>query len=53
MTMTCESRLMLLREIAGTNVYEDKRHESLSILNDTQMKIKKIQGLLNLIGIKI
>ncbi|XP_058794307.1 structural maintenance of chromosomes protein 3-like [Phymastichus coffea] len=50
---TSEFRLMLLKEIAGVHVYEDKRNESLSILNDTQTKIKNIEEVLETINEKL
>lgn len=39
-------RLDLLKEIAGTSVYENKRQESLRILEETQAKRDKIVDLL-------
>jgi structural maintenance of chromosome 3 (chondroitin sulfate proteoglycan 6) len=40
-------RLDLLKEIAGTSVYENKRQESLKILEETNGKKEKITELLD------
>uniref|UniRef100_A0A914V280 Structural maintenance of chromosomes protein 3 n=1 Tax=Plectus sambesii TaxID=2011161 RepID=A0A914V280_9BILA len=42
-------RLKLLREIAGTRVYDERKDESLQILRDTEGKREKIEGLLKYI----
>uniref|UniRef100_A0A2L2YJK5 Structural maintenance of chromosomes protein 3 n=1 Tax=Parasteatoda tepidariorum TaxID=114398 RepID=A0A2L2YJK5_PARTP len=42
-------RLKLLREVAGTRVYDERREESQTILNDTIGKTKKIEDLLKYI----
>ncbi|KAK6341176.1 Structural maintenance of chromosomes protein 3 [Orbilia brochopaga] len=42
-------RLTLLKEIAGTQVYEQRRAESLKIMDDTSLKRKKIDELLQYI----
>ncbi|OIR59038.1 MAG: structural maintenance of chromosomes protein 3 [Amphiamblys sp. WSBS2006] len=39
-------RLQLLKEIAGTKVYEEHREESVGILRDTQKKRQKIKELM-------
>lgn len=44
--MRDSERLDLLKEIAGTSVYENKRQESLRILEETQAKRDKIVDLL-------
>lgn len=41
-----KDRLNLLKEIAGTQLYEDKRAESLKIMNETNNKREKIDELL-------
>lgn len=43
-------RLKLLREVAGTRVYDDKREESKSILKETEGKLEKIEDFLRTIG---
>jgi len=43
-------RLKLLREVAGTRVYDDKREESKSILNETERNLEKIENFLQIIG---
>ncbi|KAK4995908.1 Structural maintenance of chromosomes protein 3 [Elasticomyces elasticus] len=43
-------RLSLLKEVAGTHVYEARRTESLRIMEDTQNKRDKIDDLLQYIG---
>ncbi|XP_025423597.1 structural maintenance of chromosomes protein 3-like [Sipha flava] len=35
-------RLKLLREVAGTRVYDERKEESIDILKDTQTKLEKI-----------
>ncbi|KAI0023216.1 condensin complex component SMC3 [Xylariomycetidae sp. FL0641] len=42
-------RLNLLKEVAGTQVYESRRTESLKIMNDTNNKREKIDELLEYI----
>lgn len=44
-----EERLELLKEVAGTRVYEDHRAESLKILEETSTKQAKITELLSFI----
>lgn len=43
-------RLKLLREVAGTRVYDDRREESKSILKETEGKVEKIEDFLRTIG---
>ena len=42
-------RLALLKEVAGTKVYEQRRTESLRIMEDTSSKRLKINELLDYI----
>ncbi|KNE56016.1 hypothetical protein AMAG_01859 [Allomyces macrogynus ATCC 38327] len=42
-------RLMLLKEVAGTGVYETRRTESLKIMADTDLKRQKIDELMQFI----
>ncbi|XP_012256886.1 structural maintenance of chromosomes protein 3 [Athalia rosae] len=42
-------RLKLLREVAGTRVYDDRREESKTILKDTEGKLEKIEDFLRTI----
>ncbi|XP_017887134.1 structural maintenance of chromosomes protein 3 [Ceratina calcarata] len=42
-------RLKLLREVAGTRVYDDRREESKFILKETEGKLEKIQDFLRTI----
>ncbi|KAI9183999.1 Structural maintenance of chromosomes protein 3 [Blastocladiella emersonii ATCC 22665] len=42
-------RLTLLKEVAGTGVYEARRAESVKILDDTQLKRDKITSLMEFI----
>lgn len=46
-------RLKLLREVAGTRVYDDRREESKSILKETEGKVEKIEDFLRTIGMFI
>lgn len=48
-TVKDEDRLKLLKEIAGTRVYEQKRAESNKLMQDTQSKRAKIQEVLTYI----
>ncbi|CAF3513648.1 unnamed protein product [Rotaria sp. Silwood1] len=43
------NRLQLLREVAGTKVYDEKKHESEAILVETEERRKKIADLLKAI----
>lgn len=47
--MKDSERLLLLKEVAGTQVYEQRRTESLKIMNDTDNKRTKIDELLKYI----
>lgn len=47
---TDQQRLNLLKEVAGTKVYEEHRLESVKILEETRMKREKIGELLGFIG---
>lgn len=42
-------RLKLLREVAGTRVYDERKEESMNILRDTEGKIEKIDEFLKTI----
>lgn len=42
-------RLKLLREVAGTRVYDERKEESKNILNETESKREKIEELLTYI----
>ncbi|KAF0478114.1 structural maintenance of chromosome protein 3 [Gigaspora margarita] len=42
-------RLQLLKEVAGTRVYEQRRQESMKIIEETDSKRSKIEELLNYI----
>lgn len=44
-----KERLELLKEVAGTKVYEDRRQESLKIMNETQSRREKIQEVIKYI----
>lgn len=44
--MKDSERLNLLKEVAGTQVYEDRRAESIKIMNETDSKRSKIDDLL-------
>jgi structural maintenance of chromosome 3 (chondroitin sulfate proteoglycan 6) len=46
-------RLALLKEVAGTKVYEQRRAESLRIMSDTQSKRAKISELLEYIETRL
>ncbi|TKX27163.1 putative chromosome segregation protein sudA [Elsinoe australis] len=48
--MKDSDRLNLLKEVAGTQVYESRRHESQRIMEDTDNKRAKIDDLLQFIG---
>eukprot|EP00842_Homolaphlyctis_polyrhiza_P003525 jgi/Hompol1/4173/HPOL_003548-RA len=43
-------RLQLLKEVAGTKVYEQRRQESTKIMEETKIKQTKIKELLNFIN---
>ena len=42
-----EGRLRLLKEVAGTRVYEERRRESESILEDTKLKVAQVRDLID------
>lgn len=42
-------RLKLLREVAGTRVYDERRDESMAILRETAGKVEKIEEFLRTI----
>ena len=42
-------RLKLLREVAGTRVYDERREESKAILKETEQKREKIEEFLKTI----
>ena len=44
--MKDEERLQLLKEVAGTRVYEDRREEALKIMQETNSKRDKIQEVI-------
>ena len=48
-TMQDEERLDLLKEIGGTSVYEEKRRESLKIMDDTKSRRDQIQETVDFI----
>lgn len=48
--MKDSERLILLKEVAGTQVYEARRAESLKIMNETNSKRTKIDELLDFIN---
>ncbi|CAI7614163.1 unnamed protein product [Penicillium pancosmium] len=48
--MKDSERLVLLKEVAGTQVYEARRSESLKIMHDTNSKRTKIDELLDFIN---
>lgn len=48
--MKDSERLILLKEVAGTQVYEARRTESLKIMNETNSKRTKIDELLDFIN---
>jgi len=48
-SMKDAERLSLLKEVAGTHVYEQRRRESLKIMEETDMKRGKIDELLKFI----
>lgn len=42
-------RLKLLREVAGTRVYDERREESMAIMRETEGKLEKIEEFLRTI----
>ena len=47
--MTDKARLELLKEVAGTNVYEEKKEESLKIMKESDIKMVEIKKNLQMI----
>ncbi len=47
--MTDKNRLELLKEVAGTRVYDERREESLKIMEETDAKREKIAEVVNYI----
>ena len=45
-TMTDERRLDLLKEVAGTNVYDERKAESLAIMETTNARLEKVNGVI-------
>lgn len=41
-----EGRLRLLKEVAGTRVYEERRRESENLLEDTKLKVSQIRDMI-------
>jgi len=48
-TMKDKDRLTLLKEVSGTSVYEERRSESLKILQESGVQQERINGLLKFI----
>jgi structural maintenance of chromosome 3 (chondroitin sulfate proteoglycan 6) len=46
-------RLKLLREVAGTRVYDERREESKTILKETEGKREKVIGHLGNVSIQL
>jgi structural maintenance of chromosome 3 (chondroitin sulfate proteoglycan 6) len=51
--MKDSERLSLLKEVAGTQVYEARRTESLKIMQETNNKLQKIDELLDFINTRL
>lgn len=51
--MKDSERLSLLKEVAGTQVYEARRTESLKIMHETSNKLQKIDELLDFINSRL
>ncbi len=51
--MQDNERLDLLKEVAGTSVYEERREESIKIMEDTQMRREKIQEVISYIDTRL
>lgn len=51
--MKDSERLSLLKEVAGTQVYEARRTESLKIMHETNNKLEKIDELLEFINARL
>jgi structural maintenance of chromosome 3 (chondroitin sulfate proteoglycan 6) len=52
-TMRDDRRLDLLKEVAGTNVYEERRDESMKIMEDTHKRRDKIQEVIDYIETRL
>ncbi|XP_050530372.1 structural maintenance of chromosomes protein 3-like isoform X2 [Daktulosphaira vitifoliae] len=48
-TVPDSDRLKLLKEVAGTRIYDERKDEAISILRDTQAKLEKIDEFINMI----
>lgn len=48
--MSPSERLELLKEVAGARVYDDKKKESLKILEETAPKLEKIEEILEMLN---
>jgi structural maintenance of chromosome 3 (chondroitin sulfate proteoglycan 6) len=44
--MTDQRRLDLLKEVAGTNVYDERKAESLTIMDTTNARLEKVNGVI-------
>lgn len=54
MTLMKDSeRLNLLKEVAGTKVYDERRKQSIAILEDTTSKKERIEEVLNYIETRL
>ena len=51
--MKDSERLSLLKEVAGTQVYEARRAESLKIMHETNNKLQKVDELLDFINARL
>lgn len=47
--MKASERLELLREVAGTRVYDDRRKESLKIMEETKGRLANIEDVLGVL----
>uniref|UniRef100_A0A6U4NQC6 Structural maintenance of chromosomes protein n=2 Tax=Hemiselmis andersenii TaxID=464988 RepID=A0A6U4NQC6_HEMAN len=52
-TMKDRERLELLKEVAGTNVYEEKKEETLKIMRDSNKRMEEIKKNLDIIEDKL
>lgn len=53
MAMRDSERLQLLKDIAGTSVYDQRRRESLKIMKETQAKLDDVQQIISYIDERI
>ena len=51
--MTDKNRLELLKEVGGTKIYEERRKESLDLIEDAKAKKKEIQDMLTFFEDKV